>query len=603
MNFLKWAGCIGIVLTMQLAVSSSGQEQSQGSNKSKQPKQLPPRFDTVQVLDRARRLSDDARSLKPLDEISLQARLADTVWDYDQSLAKRLLSRSFELTITLLKDSRVDPASDSADALMLFAHISVVAAKHDENLEKKLKERWQEAVASGAEKGNELKSDPAQMAYLLLGQSATYLKSDKQKARQLFRQSISFRVTQDHCFFLLDQRQHAPDITDTLFSDSLDVLAQRPLSDANELLMLSSYLFSPNGSITYVGVSGYNTANVTANMSAVPKNAALAKRYLGLLLAKVNGNELMPAAVAHFALKNLVPQYQLLAPELLNDVYAKMATLLSGVSQEDSSTFEAAHKNSNASESEKVADLEKRLEKADKLEKEDGRDFEYFNLLFGYLLPNEDFTRALLIVSKIGNQELKEKFGDLVNLAALQAKLRKPDTASVSESDLNKLKAPLVRVVGLSSLGQARMKQKATGDALRLFEQATGEANQIKDEQDRIQAKLMLVQLFLDADAAVGFDRAAKAFKEVNHFSDFNADESVLSLKATVYGLKNYLSITAPAPSSLWSAVAKMCQVNCEETFNTSGLLEKKETKLWATFVAVQIGLRESSKKANAGLH
>ena len=604
MNFLKWAGWIAIVLMMQLPFSSSGQEQSQGSNKIRQPKQMPPIFDTVQVLDRARRLSDDARNLKPLDEIPLQARLADTVWDYDQSLAKRLLSRSFELTITLLKDSpRVDPASNSADAAILFAHISAVAAKHDENLEKKLRERWQEAVASDAEKGNELKSDPAQMAYLLLRQSANYLKSDKQKARQLFRQSISFRVTQDHCFFLLDQRQHAPDITDTLFSDTLDVLAQRPLSDANELLMLSSYLFSPNGSITYVGISGYNTANVTANMSAIPKNPALAKRYLGLLLAKVNGNELMPAVVAHFALKNLVPQYQLLAPELLNDVYAKMATLLSSVSQEDASTFDDAHKYSNASESEKVADWEKRLEKADKLEKEDWRDFEYFNLLFGYFLPNEDFTRALAIVSKIGNQELKEKFGDLVNLAVLQAKLRKPDTtSSVSEADANKLKTPLVRVVGLSSLGQARLKQNSAGDALRLFEQALREANQIKDEQDRIQAKLMLVQLFLDADAAVGFERATEAFKEVNHFSDFNTTESALSLRVTVYGLKNYLSITAPAPSSLWSAVAKMCQVNCDETFNTSGMLEKKETKLWATFVAVQIGLRESSKKSSAGL-
>jgi len=583
---------------MQCSFASFGQEQRPPSNKTKQPDEIPTlRFDTVQVLDRARRLSDDARSLKPSDEIPLQARLADTVWDYDQSLAKRLLSRSFELTITLLKDSpRVDPASDSADAPMLFAHISAVAAKHEANLEKKLKERWQEAVASGAEKGNELKSDPAQMAYLLLRQSANYLKSDKQKTRQLFRQSISFRVTQDQCFFLLDQRQHAPDITDTLFSDTLDVLAQRPLSDANELLMLSSYLFSSNGSITYVGVSGYNTANVTANMSAVPKNPGLAKRYLGLLLAKVNGNELMPAAVAHFALKNLVPQYQLLAPELLNDVYAKMATLLSSVSQEDSSTFDAAHKDSNASESEKVADLEERLEKADKLEKEDWRDFEYFNLLFGYLLPNEDFTRALLIVSKIGNQELKEKFGDLVNLAALQAKLRKPDTSSVSESDVNKLKTPLVRVVGLSSLGQARLKQNATGDALRLFEQAAGEANQIKEDQERLQAKLMLVQLFLDADSTAGFDRAAEVFKEVNKFSDFNLNRSYLSLKVTTYGFKNELPITAPSPSSLFSTIAKMCRTNCEETFHTSGLLEKKEARLWATFVAVQTGLRENLK-------
>lgn len=595
---LKWAGCIAIILTMQCSFASFGQEQSQASNKSRHREQIPAlRFDTVQIVEHARRLSEDARSLKPSDEIPLQARLADVVWDRDQSLAERLLSRSFELTIALLKDPPLVD-SNSADPQMLFAHISSVAAKHDESLEKKLRERWNVAIASVAEKGNELKSDPAQMAYLLLYQSTNYLKSDEQKARQLFRQSVSLRVTQDHCFFLLDQRQHVPDITDTLFSDTLDALAQRPLADANELLMLSSYLFSPDGFITYVLISGYNTANVTSNMSAMPKNRALAKRYLGLLLAKINANELIPQAVAHFALKNLLPQYQRLAPKLLNDVYAKMATLLPSVSKDDSSTFDSAQKGSNASEAEKIADWEKRLEKADKLEKEDWRDYEYFTILFGYLLPNNDFTRALSIAGKISNQELREKSGDIVNLAALQAKLEKPEAASsVFESDFNKLKTPLARVVGLSTLGQVRLKQKATGDALRLFGQAAGEANKIKEDQDRLQAKLMLVQLFLDADSTAGFERAAETFKEVNQFSDFNLNRSTLSLQVTTYGFKNEIPITSPGPSSLWSTVAKMCRTNCEETFQASGMLEKKEVRLWATFVAVQIGLRENTSR------
>lgn len=598
LKFLKWAGCIAIVLTMQFPFASFGQEQSQASNKSRHREQIPAlRFDTVQILEHARRLSEDARSLKPLDEISLQARLADVVWDRDQSLGERLLSRSFELTIALLKDSPLVD-SNSADPQMLFAHINSIAAKHDENLEKKLKERWQVAVASVAEKSNELKSDPAQMAYLLLRQSEYYLKSDEQKARQLFRQSVSHRITQDHCFFLVNQRQHVPGITDTLFSDTLDALARRPLADANELLMFSSYLFSPDGSIGYVIISGYNTANVTANMSAVPTNPALAKRYLGLLLAKVSANELIPPAVAHFALKNLLPQYQGLAPELLNDVYAKMATLLPAVSKDDSSAFDSAQKGSNASESEKVADWEKRIEKADKLEKEDWRDYEYFTILFGYLLPGNDFTRALSIAGKISNQDLREKSGDVVNLTALQARLEKPEAASsVSESDFNKIKTPLVRVVGLSTLGQARLKQKATGDALRLFGQAAGEANKIKEAQDRLQAKLMLVQLSLDADSTAAFERAAEVFKEVNQFSDFKLNQSALSLKVTTYGLKNQIPITSPAQSSFFSTVAKMCRTNCEETFQASGMLEKKEVRLWATFVAVQTGLRENTSR------
>lgn len=604
LNTLKWAACIAI-LTMQFSFASFGQTPSQASNKSGQPEIPTLRFDTVQILDRARRLSDDARSLLPSEEISLQARLADVVWDSDQTLAERLLSRSFELTIALLRDSPSgDPASKPADPRLLFAQISAIAAKHDEKFEKKLRERWQAAVALVTEKGNESKSDPSEMAYLLLRQATNYLKSDEQKARQLFRQSVSLRVLQDHCWFLMDQRQHAPVITDTLFSDILDALSQRTLADANELLMLSSYLFSPDGSIGYVIISGYNTANVTANMSAMPKNPALAKRYLGLLLVKVNANELIPPAVAHFTLKNLLPQYQSLAPELLTDVYAKLATLLPSVSKDDAVAFDYGNKDSGASESERVADWEKRLEKADKIEKKDDwRDWEYFTIIFGYLVPNKDFTRALSVVGKISNQDLREKSGDVVNLTVLQTRLEKPETAaSINEFDCNKLKTPLIRVVGLSTLGQARLKQKATGDALRLFAQAAGEANHVKDDQDRVQAKLMLVQLLLDADSTAAFEKAAEAFKEINQFSDFDPGLLGLALKVTTYGLKNGLDIVSPARSSLWTTVEKMCRANCEETFSTAGMLEKKELRLWSTFVAVQTGLRENAKQSNVGL-
>src|SRR6185369_540749 len=186
LEFFKRAGYAAVVLTMQFTFASFGQEPTV-------------RFDTVQILERARRLSDEAHNLEPAAEISLQARLADIVWDCDQSLAERLLARSFELTIALLKDSpQMD--SGSSDAEMLFAHVSSIAAKHNQKLEKKLRERWQETVATVTEKSKELKSDPARIAYLLLRESASSLKSDKQKARQLFRESVSLRVTQDHVF-------------------------------------------------------------------------------------------------------------------------------------------------------------------------------------------------------------------------------------------------------------------------------------------------------------------------------------------------------------------------------------------------------------------
>jgi hypothetical protein len=100
----------------------------------------------------------------------------------------------------------------------------------------------------------------------------------------------------------------------------------------------------------------------------------------------------------------------------------------------------------------------------------------------------------------------------------------------------------------------------------------------------------------------VGLERVAGAFKEINKFSDFNMNRSDLSLSVTVYGLRNELPIKSPAPSSLLSAVAIMCRVNCEETFQITRLLEKKEIRLWADFVAVRTGLGESSRQAGGNL-
>src|SRR5829696_5860464 len=123
MNFGNLGKYAAVILMCQVALATFSEEQSKTSTKPGQQEQASsPRFDIVQVLDHAHRLADEARSLKRLDEIPLQARLADTVWPFDQPLAERLLARSFDLTVALLKESSA-PASvpSSADLQSMFA--------------------------------------------------------------------------------------------------------------------------------------------------------------------------------------------------------------------------------------------------------------------------------------------------------------------------------------------------------------------------------------------------------------------------------------------------------------------------------------------------
>lgn len=592
-------------MIMQCIVSVFGQ----GLTKTPQPRetQLPsttPRIDVYQILDHVRRLSQEARGLEPReDEIRLQAGLADSVWTIDQTLGKQLLLRSFDLTVTSVgeQSSPTKARPSTIDPNLLFRQISSIAARHDPKLETQLRESWQNAIDAILSKEEKSKSDPAQVSSLLLSQSSRFLKDHVQKSRQLFRESVALRVLSDHCYFLMNQRTQNVAIADELFSDALAVLAQRPIAEANELLVLSSYLFSPDNSIAYIAISGYNTANAAGNVSAAPKNTALAKQYLVLLLAKLDPSDSIPSNVAYFGLKNLTAQYAAIAPEHLQALYAKLGTLGTSVSSGNTNAYESAHDDFTASDTDTIASWEKRLRVAEKIEDAGRRDLEYFTIIVGHLLPKRNFAHAARLSSRIYNDELRQKLEDLVSLRTIQSGLKQSEVGSPPSDDhWNKIYAsiqdPLLKVVALSSVAQAQIEKKSTGDAIRLLDQASGETMRISSDQDRLQVQLMLTQLYLSADSVRGFGTAVLVFKAVNKFPDFNFRRSSVVVRATVYGFTNQLPIELPTSSSLTSTVVKMCRVNCMEAFESCRVLDRKNVRLWAMFEAVRTAVLESEK-------
>ena len=593
------------MIIMQCIVPVFGQELTKTPHSREA--QLPsttPHINVYQILDHARRLSQEARGMEPReDEIRLQAGLADSVWNIDQSLGKRFLWRSFNLTVISLREqsSPTNARASTIDPNLLFHQISSIAARHDPKLERQLTESWQNNIDAILSKEEKPKSDPAQVSSLLLSQSARFLKDHVQKSRQLFRESVSLRVLPEHCYFLMNQRTHDVAISDGFFSDALAVLAQRPIAEANELLVLSSYLFSPDNSIAYLAISGYNTANGAGNVSAAPKNTALAKQYLVLLLAKLDAGESIPWEVAYFGLKNLTAQYAAIAPEHLQDLYAKLGTLGTSVSNSNTTAYESARDDFTASDTDTIAGWEKRLRLAEKIEDAGRRDLEYFTIIIGHLLPKRDFTQAARLASRIYNDELRRTLVDLVSLRSIQSGLKQSEVSSPPSGDdwekiYASIKDPLLKVVALSSVAQAQIEKKSTADAIRLLDQASEEAQRISSDQDRLQLQLMLTQLYLSADSARGFGAAVLVFKAINKLPDFNFRRSSVVVRATVYAFTNQLPIELPTSSSLTSTVGKMCRVNCMEALESCRVLEDKKIKLWAMFEAVRTAILESER-------
>jgi hypothetical protein len=582
-----------VVLTLVLGIVTLGQEPVESPIQSLDANR-PAEAHLYQILDQARRLGDDARDLSSREEeIALLTGLSDIVWRFDNSLGRRLLTRSFDLATASLKENTTATSSPT----LFFSQIRRVAAKHDSKLEAQFNERWQEAVKSARTDAQSANADIAQLSHLLLRQAGAELSRDPNKARLLFRQSAALRVLPIHCFFLMSQRRHDADLTDSFFNDALDVLSQRPLSEPNEILGLASYFFSPDESVSYVAISGYNAANVAANLSAIPKNGTLARRYLAFLVTNLNSSELFPAAVVYFALKNLLPQYESLAPELLNDVYAKMGVLRTAVSNSDATKFESAHADFNASPNAAIAQWEKRLENVEQISREDRRDLEYYTILIEYLLPKKDFARATKIVGRISNEELRSKLTDFLNLTALQSSLRATTRPGLTANcaQCKNIKLPLLRFLALASVAASDVKQKANADALELLDQAMKDSDRIEEDQDRLQAKLMITQLKMTADKSSGFDAAAMTFKQINKFENFNIRRAEFFLSVVIYGKSNQLPLDTPVPASLTSTVARMGHINPVEAFQTCSLLTEKRTRTWATFEAVRVALLDVS--------
>lgn len=594
-----------LVIVAQYPFIILGQEQTKKSHLHEpQLADTSPRTDLHQILDHARRLSEEARGLEPKeDEIRMQAGLADSVWTLDPLLGKRLLLRSFDLAVTLLGEQPglISPRQTTIDPTLLFLHISSIASRHDSGLQKQLRERWQMNIASSPGKQGQSNTDPAQVSSLLLSESSRYLRDEEQRARQLFRESVSLRVLPDHCFFLMNQRAHNAGITDKLFADALYILAQRPITEANELLVLSSYLFSPDNSIAYVSISGYNTANAAGNISAVPQNTALAKQYLGLLLTRLNPSESLPSDVVYFALKNLEPQYTALAPDHLHDLYAKLGTLGTNVSSSNTAASESANNDFTASEADTIATWEKRVQMADTIKGAGRRDLEFFTIILSYLLPKNDFAHAARLARRIQSDELRQTLTDLVSLHSIQSGLKRPELV-LSASDgywtniCATIQHPLLKVIALSSIAQAHINKQSKEDAIVLLGQASKDAKRISNDQDRLQIQLMLTQLYLNADTVRGFGTAAATFKGINQVPDFNFRRSNVVVNAMVNGMRNQLPIELPTSASLTSTVSKMCRVNCAEAFETCRVLERKNVRLWAMFEAVRTAALDSEK-------
>lgn len=576
-------GLAAIVLAALLPNPAVAQQQITQTTK-------PPKTNDSTVdfyLAAARKLAVDLSTLEPKERrVDSLLKLSDAVWDWDEFLARDLLTKSVNLITDISRGGKSEKGDfDKQEPELLFQKVINVATSHDAGLARELAKKRDSVFEHQSDREIEKSVGSVQVSSFLLSEAQRQLKNDAQRSRVLFRQSVLSYVTQEHFWFLKNVLRESPDLADSFFGDALAVLAQRDLHEANETLILASYLFSPTKTVAYELVSGYNTANALGNLNAPPSNPALAKQYLFLALQQLRPTETIPPAVAYLALQNLLPQYQVLAPELINSVYGKLGGIRSQVAPKELDEYEQERKNQSADFGE---DWNVKLQKAEDIGNPDLRDLAYFNLI-ERLFNRKDFLAAHSIVDRITDDTVREKLRDYIHMLEVQDAATKPSSDGFSYGLIyDKIKDPLLRTVASYEVAKSFSRQKKIAEASQLVEMAIRESDKISDEQQGMQAKLAGVALYLDLNQSRAFEISREVFKTLGKKDGFDIRRDAFSLPIKLYGLRSELPISLNVPASLVGTVARMCKASSLETLESLEYIENKETRASATLVAIK---------------
>lgn len=239
---------------------------------------------------------------------SMQAQLADLLWDHDAASARALLMQAWELTpqVEEPQEQQTSRFRNNSRQTGIRREVIMVARKRSPELAKKWLEEMTQDKASQAEKSNSRMGafdDRTARSTVLLQLALSGAEENPQAAASLAIESLQDGVSFGFQQVLLKLQEKESALSQKVFSAALARLRAVGLVDPNELLILHSFLYTPGT------IFGANTAddptqqpvsmgrNPVSVKSAAELNPALALEFLKLA-SDLLINAPLPAATA-----------------------------------------------------------------------------------------------------------------------------------------------------------------------------------------------------------------------------------------------------------------------------------------------------------------
>lgn len=510
-------------------------------------------------------LSTDARAFndQTLRARSL-ARIADALWAVDAEQGRLMFRKAWEAAegADLESQRKLQQEIEQQKAktgggyaisfpVSLRREVLRLAARHDRALGEEFLDKLKTQKLEAANNTPRPGALPEALSQRL-NVARDLLQADEIERALQFADPALTVVSMESLNFLTNLREKSPAAADERYAALLASAARDPQSDANTVSLLSSYIFTPQLFITFIG-HGVNTSQssrkiVPADVSPELRNMffqSAASILLRPLPPPGQDQSSSGPDGKYLVIKRLLPFFEQSAPpEMTESLRAQLNALTTTVSddtrnRDDEYVGRGIRPDKPAEEREQSL-----LDRIERAKTSAERDVLYLELIFD--IAGRGDMRARDLVSKIDDSEMRKAFQAFVdaNLAmhAVEKKLTDQALELVQKGDLTHLQKVWVLTKTAKNLATTD-KEKAT----ELVEMAANEARRIDvSDPARPQALIAVANAMKDVDVVRVWDATFDAVKAANSAEGFTGEDGMMVLKFQSKGSSSIRTSSIP---------------------------------------------------------
>ncbi|MEP6920080.1 MAG: hypothetical protein ABI967_03065 [bacterium] len=505
----------------------------------------------IVALSLLQTLADEARSFHEQKlRARVLARVADAFWETDSEKARGLFRRAWEAADIEDAESARRAAEDmrkqdqSGRAVFrnrrpdLRSEVLRLAAKRDRALGEEFLAKLDEANTKESE---DLARQPNRSGANEFGASASAAKRLALARRLLedgdVKQAMEFaaaaldQVNRDSIFFLSALRERNAEAADRAFVSLIARVAQDPNADANTVLGLSSYVFTPFLYVTF-DTEGGSSQMRDRPPGPRPDLPAAIRTSFFRVAAQVLLRPLAPPdqdrttsgrAGKFMAIRRLLPLFEQYAPERAPELRTQMAAMSGDVPEDMRSGENRAVTNgfSPDNNSDPVERMQARLDRASTSEERDGI---YADVAVA--LAGKGDPRVKDLVDKIEDSELRKGVRAYIDFQLAQAAIQDKNAAEAARIAKTGELTSLQRVWVYTRVAKLLMSSERPR-ALELLEAASTEARRIGgSDPDRARSLVAVATGLVQADRVRAWETIDEAIKAANSTEGFSGEDS-----------------------------------------------------------------------------